>query len=127
MNVVAVNPATGNVGVTIIGSDRSLAEDTSEDETDNTGDSVACVDVHSIVEAEEALERGEQVGNGSGYDTDEDSSGNSDEASSGSLQGHSSRPSVHWVPQRLPVLTIATRPTMAPVQKPTADHLRSRR
>ena len=143
LNKVLIDPPSGDNGETVVGGDGScemknyqkmsrkrderqtLSKDTSEDETDNTSHSVTGVNIHRIVKLEVSLEGRENVGEDGGDDTDEESTGSSD-VSSFHAKARSAQRRENGN-ENEPAGVMATRPTIAPVQKPTADHLRSSR
>jgi len=88
---------------------------------------VGCEDIEGIVVSEGELELGGKIANGAGHETEEDGGGCKGKQVY-KLEPHRSiLGSYLREPTKPEAGVIATKPEMAPEQKPTADHLRSKR
>lgn len=88
---------------------------------------MGCEDIEGIVVSKGKLELGRKVANGAGQETEEDGGGCEGEQVYKLGPHRWSLGSYLREPTKPEAGVMATKPETAPEQKPTADHLRSRR
>lgn len=82
LDPVVVEPASGNGGDAVKGSDGRLSEEASADVADETTDGVSGEDIEAVIVVEDELELGRPIASSATKNTESDSSGSTDESRS---------------------------------------------